>query len=207
MPAVRIGIVTDVHDDVEKLTRALAALRAERVGAIVSLGDATDLFGKWDRADEIAAALREAGVVGVWGNHDIGLCRDVRPELRGRFSPATLDYMSTVRPRLELEDCHFSHVDPWLDPEVPENLWSFDGAPDDADRLAKSFAAVPHRRLFLGHFHRWVAATERGRLDWEGAAPLAFEADRRYLVVVAPLFAGAFAVLDTDRGLLEPRRL
>ena len=204
---MRIGIVTDVHDEAEKLALALGELRAEAVDAIVSLGDATDLFGVWDRADEVAALLAEAGVVGVWGNHDHGLCRDVRPEHRARFAPATLDYMASVRPTLELGGCHFSHVEPWLDAEDPANLWSFEGKPEDPDRLARSFAAIPHRAAFIGHIHRWLAADEHGPLAWDWTTPLTVEPHHRYLVVVGPLFHGAFAVLDTERWVLEPRQL
>ena len=204
---MRIGIVTDIHDDVPKLTAALTALRDERVDAIVSIGDTSDLHGKWEDVTGVAAALQAAGAVGVWGNHDYGLCRDVTPEARRRFAGKTLDYMATMRPRLDLGGCHFTHVEPWLDTEKLEELWCFDGRPEDPQRLARSFAAVPNRGLFIGHFHRWLAVTETGQLDWDATTPLTFEPDRRYLVVVGPLFRGAFAIMDTDRWVLEPRQL
>jgi hypothetical protein len=220
---MRIGIVTDVHDEIGLLARALAALRAEAVDAIVTLGDNTDFFGKWNRAREVAALLRAAGVVGVWGNHDFGLCREVTEDTRRRFPGDTCDYFATLRPRLEFRNgrlgepaggspeeragCHFSHVEPFLDPERPEDLWTFEGRPEDDDRAARSFAAVPHRVAFMGHFHRWLAVAETGRIDWNGSAPLPFEPGSRYLVVVAPLFRGSFAVLDTDTWVLDPRRL
>ena len=49
--------------------------------------------------------------------------------------------------------------------------------------------------------------TETGRVEWDGAAPLHFEPQKRYLVVVAPLFRGEFAVIDTDRWILTPHKL
>ena len=204
---MRIGIVTDVHDQVELLAQALAVLRAEGVDSLVTLGDNTDFFGKWNKAQEVAALLREAGVVGVWGNHDHPLCRDVSEETRFRLLGPTCDYFASLQPRLEFAGCHFSHIEPFLDPERAEDLWTFEGRPEDEDRAAKSFAAVPHRVAFLGHFHRWLALTDAGRVAWDGSAPLHFEPDRRYLVVVAPLFRGDFAIMDTDRWVLEPRKL
>ena len=78
---------------------------------------------------------------------------------------------------------------------------------DEPDRYAKSFAAVPHRAAFMGHFHTWLAVTERGRLAWDGTTPLRLEPEQRYLVVIGPLFRGDFAILDTDRWVLEPRRV
>lgn len=204
---MRIGIVTDVHDEVEILARALAALRAEGVDAVVSLGDTSDLHGKWEDVTGVAALLRRHGAVGVWGNHDYGLCRDVAELTRAKFPAETLDYMATMRPRLELGGCHFTHVEPWLNPESIEELWCFDGRPEDEDRLARSFAAFTHRAAFIGHFHRWLALTECGRVAWEGTTTLHFEEGKRYLVVVGPLFRGDFAVMDTDRWILEPRHV
>ena len=204
---MRIGIVTDIHDQVELLAQTLAALRAAGVDAIVSLGDTTDFFGKWNKAREVAKLLREAGVVGVWGNHDHPLCRNVTEEIRFRFLSPTCDYFATFQPRLEIGGCHFTHIEPFLDPEKVEDLWTFEGRPEDEDRVAKSFAAVPHRAAFMGHFHRWLALTGAGRVAWDGTTPLHFEPEKRYLVVVGPLFRGDFAIMDTDRWILEPHRL
>ncbi len=204
---MRIGIVTDIHDESALLAEALAVLRAEGVDVIVSLGDTSDLHGKREDVAGVAALLRQYGAVGVWGNHDHGLCRDVSDETRALFPAETLDYMAGMCPRLELAGCHFSHVEPWLNPESIEDLWCFHGKPEDPERLAKSFAAIPHRFAFMGHCHRWMAATESGRVAWKGTSPLTFEAGNRYLVVVGPLFSGAFALLDTDRGILEPHQL
>lgn len=204
---MRIGIVTDIHDQVGLLKEVLAVLRAERVDAIVTLGDNTDLFGKWNEAQTVGDLLREAGVVGVWGNHDFGLCRNVKEETQFNFLRRTLDYFATLQPKLELGGCHFSHIEPFLDPELTGDLWTFEGRPEDDDRLARSFAAIPHRVAFIGHFHRWLAVTETGRTDWDGTSALHFEDGKRYLVVVAPLFRGEFAIVDTDRWILEPRKL
>jgi predicted phosphodiesterase len=202
---MRIGIVTDVHDEVEKLAAALDALKTERVDAVVSLGDATDLFGAWDRADGVAALMAAHGVVGVWGNHDFALSRGVTDDVRSRFKPETVAFMGTIRPTLELGGCHFSHVEPWLDANDPGSLWSFDGQPEEPERLRKSFAAIPHRAALIGHFHRWAASTEAGPVAWGGTDPLTLAPGVRYLVVVGPLFRGAFAVLDTEAWVLEPR--
>ncbi len=204
---MRIGIVTDIHDEAEQLARALAELRSQAVDAIVSLGDTSDLHGKWQNVGGVAGLLERYGVIGVWGNHDHGLCRDVSEEARKKFPASALAYMATMRPRLELGGCHFTHVEPWLNPESIEDLWCFSGRPEDEDRAVKSFAAFSQRAAFMGHCHRWLAMDNTGRVEWDGTAPLPFEPQKRYLVVVAPLFRGAFAVIDTDRWVLTPHQL
>jgi hypothetical protein len=61
--------------------------------------------------------------------------------------------------------------------------------------------------VFLGHFHRWLAATPEGCLAWGGSEPLALEPGLRYLVVVAAVCDGWAAVFDTDNQCLTPLRL
>ncbi len=187
---MRIGIVTDIHDEVSLLAAALRKLRSEGVDAIVSLGDTTDFHGGSNHAWEVAARLRDAGVVGVWGNHDFGLCRDVPLEVLDDPDPAALAYYATFQPRLSLAGCHFTHVEPWLNPDDALDLWYFDGPPDSPEKLARSFAAVPESQMFLGHFHRWLAGSAAGVSPWSGDAPLTFHPADRYLVVVAPIFNG-----------------
>lgn len=201
---MRIGIVTDIHDEVPHLTAALAVLRSERVDAVVSLGDSTDFHGPHNRAWEVATLLRDAGALCVWGNHDFGLCRDVPLDDLENPDHEALAFLATWQPRLSVGGCHFSHVEPWLNGEDAAELWYFDGPPDTAEKLARSFAAVPEDVMFLGHFHKWLVGTPAGVLPWPGDSPLTFDPLARHLVVVAPLFNGHFAVYDTDRRTLFP---
>lgn len=204
---MRIGIVTDIHDEVELLVEALAALKAEGVDRIVSLGDTTDFHGVRNRAWEVAHRLRDANVLGVWGNHDFGLCRDVPMGLIETPDAAALEYYATFQPKVSFADCHFSHVEPWLDPENPVDLWYFDGWPNSVEMLARSFAAVPHTAMFLGHFHKWMAGTPEQVLAWDGDRPLVFAPNERHLIVIGALFNGCYAVYDTDTRTLFPHRL
>lgn len=204
---MRIGIVTDVHDDGERLIAALRHLRGLGTDAIVSLGDSTDFHGAHNRAWEVAKLFRDAGAVGVWGNHDFGLCRDVPLDALADPDPDALAYLATWQPRLELGGYHFSHVEPWLNPDDPLDLWYFDGPPDTVEKLARTFTAIPHPAAFVGHFHKWLAGSSGGVLDWTGDRPLVFDPTQRYLVVVGPLFNGAFATLDTDTRTLTPYQL
>jgi predicted phosphodiesterase len=201
---MRLGIVADIHEDIEALQRALDEFRSRQVDLVVSLGDACDTFGRAGRAGEVVALLRGAGALGVWGNHDVGLCFDVPERLRREVGDEVLAYMAGMQPQLVVAGCRFSHVEPWLDARRVEDLWYFDGPPDTPEKAARSFAAVSERYLFVGHFHRWLVMTPGGQLAWNGEARLALGQETRYLVIVAPVISGWCAIFDTADTCLIP---
>jgi hypothetical protein len=203
---VRFGLVADIHEAVTPLRRALGEFRRLGVDQVVSLGDACDTFAREGRAGEVVALLRDAGAVGVWGNHDVGLCHEVPEKLRRQADPAVLGYMAGMRPYLCLEGCRFSHVEPWLDARQVENLWYYDGPPDTPEKAGRCFAAVPERHLFIGHLHRWLVMTPRGRVNWDGEGPLTLNDEPRYLVTVAPVVGGWCAIYDSAAARLTPVR-
>ena len=204
---MRIGIVSDIHDDVTTLRTALTALRREGVEQVVSLGDAFDSCKPGDPGVEVASLLHEAGAVGVWGNHDVGLSHEVSAEVRELAAPSLLEFAARLQPQLTLEGCRFSHIEPWRDPRRVEDLWAFDGMPDTDVQARRSFDVVPERLLFLGHFHLWLAMRRSlGRVEWDGQSAIRLSAPDRYLVVVAPIVEGWCAVLETGDFVLTPIR-
>jgi predicted phosphodiesterase len=199
-----LGLLADIHEAVGPLREALDLFARHRVDAILHLGDICEMH---HRLDETIALLQNAGVAGVWGNHDYGLCRDVTDEMRRRFSPGAIEYMRTLQPTLTREDCLFTHVEPWLDANDLLQLWYFEGLPDTPEKLARSFAAVSQRVLFSGHVHKWFLATPAGPIPWDGSAPIRLAPPERYLVVLHALVRGHCAVFDTATGDLIPLRV
>ena len=178
---MRLGILADIHEQVEELRNAIAVLKTERAHQFIVLGD---VFETGQRIDEMVSVLRDVDAVGVWGNHDFGLCSDPSEQIRKHFSTHVLDFMARLRPRLEIDGCLFTHVEPWLDPHKIEDLWYFDGPPDSPDKLARSCSAVPNRILFMGPMHRWLLGSPDGVLPWRGERPVCLDSKDRYLVVV-----------------------
>ncbi len=197
---MKLGIITDIHEHVGHLRTALAHFRQEQVDQVVVLGD---VFETGKRIDETCRLLLEAKAVGVWGNHDFNLCVNPSDELRAKYTGAVIDFMTSLQPRLEIANGHFSHVEPWLDPEKIADLWYIDGPPDAQDKLDRIFKAVPHRILFAGHFHKWLLATPEGIRDWKGEVPTCLEPDRCF-VVIGALCEGQFAIFDTESSELQP---
>jgi predicted phosphodiesterase len=202
---MRIGIVADIHNDAGSLKKALAEFQSRGVDQVVSLGDACDTFGARGTHDDLVVdLLRSANAIGVWGNHDIGLCYHVSENIRSTIDAAALEYLAGMQPYLRIGDCHFSHVEPWLDARNVEDLWYFEGPPDTPEKARRSFDAVAERHVFVGHFHCWLVMTQAGRVDWDGQEPIRLSDALRYLVVIAPVFNGWCATFDTASSLLTP---
>jgi predicted phosphodiesterase len=199
---MRIGILADIHEHLDHLRRAIDVLGEQGADCLVVLGD---VFELGHRLEETVTLLDEAGAIGVWGNHDFGLCRDnPRPEDRQWYGEMVLDFMGRLRPRLEVEGCLFTHIEPWLDPEKIEDLWYFGGPPDTPEQVARIFAAAPNRVMFVGHYHRWLLVTPEGLQPWSGAEPTVLEMGKRHLVAIHAVCAGRCALFDTKTNELIP---
>jgi len=124
---MRIGILADIHENLSHLRWAIDVMREQAVDCFAILGDVFELGHRLDATVELLDGL---AAVGVWGNHDYGICRNPHEDTRRRFSQRTMEFMGELRPRLEIDGCLFVHVEPWLDPEKIEDLWYFEGPPE-----------------------------------------------------------------------------
>lgn len=204
---MRLGLVTDIHNHAAELARALELFRERGVEQVVTIGDTLDAFAGGGGAAEVAALLQECGAIGVWGNHDFTFCREVPERVRVRHPQMVLDVMARMQPRLVIGDCHFSHKESSVDPHDVSQLWDLsEPRLDLIQRSQLAFAAVANQWQFVGHYHRWWAATPAGAVSWSGNDPLRFESAQRYFVVVAAVCDGWCGVLDTERCYLEPLR-
>jgi calcineurin-like phosphoesterase family protein len=200
---MRLGILAGIHEDVPKLTLALQHFRQQGVDQVVLLGD---VFDTGRHLRETVALLAEARVVGVWGNHDLGLCHEPEERVRERYAGPILDFMGTLLPRLELEGCLFTHGLPCWDATDPV-VYYLGERPETAEGLASSFGASDHAVSFTGHFHRWLAAAPEGRLAWDDDSPIRLQSHQRYLVTVAAVCDGWCAILDTTSREFLPHQI
>ena len=199
---MKLGIITDVHESLEYLAKAIEALKAAGTDRIIFIGDACRMC---EDLETTVAMLAAAGVEGVWGNHDFGLCqKELSQESRERHSAALIQFMQQLQPRLVVEDCHFTHIEPWLDTESLEDLWWCDGLPETQERLMQSFTAVAQRVLFIGHYHRWFLGTPAGLTHWRGEHAIELTAGIRHLVCINALCEGWCAIYDTENAVLTP---
>ena len=137
---MRIGLLADIHEDVEGLEAAIARCRREGVDRLLTLGD---IFETGEQFAEAVDLLREADVAGVWGNHEFALYAGRGDSVESRFDWRTLDYMRRLTARHEVEGVLFGHVLPCLDPTDVEQPWYVERAPIDRRGGRPQLCRVP----------------------------------------------------------------
>lgn len=198
---MKLGLLADIHEQSRRLQKAIAQLQQHGAERFVVLGD---VFDTGKRIEQTVELLLEVAAVGVWGNHDVELCFDPSDHVCRRYGAAVLDFMGRLQPHLEIDGCLFTHVEPWLDPHSVLDLWEHHDPPDTPEKLARNFAAVSHRVMFMGHLHRWLLGTPGGLLPWRGESLVSLDRQHRHLVVVHAVWEGKCALFDTETGDLLP---
>src|SRR5438046_1731616 len=108
---MRMGLLADIHEDVERLGAAIARCRRAGADRLYTLGD---IFETGKRFVQTVDLLRDADVAGVWGNHEFGLFAGRGDSVESLFHWSTLDYMHRLQARMEVEGVLLGHVLPGL---------------------------------------------------------------------------------------------
>lgn len=197
---MRLGILADINEQVDELRNAIEVLSRHGADRFIVLGDVLEM-GK--RIDDTVRLLREVEAIGVWGNHDLGLCHEPEERLRVKYAGPVVDFMQALRPRLELGECLFTHGLPCWEATDPA-IYYLGDRPETPEGQAASFKASAQHVLLVGHFHCWLAATPQGRLPWDGRSPLRLSPAERHLIVVNAVCDGSCALFDTETKELTP---
>ncbi len=153
---MRIGIISDVHSNLEALTAVLRALETQRVDKVICLGD---VVGYGASVNECCAQVRRVAEVTLLGNHDAAVsgrmdysfyydaARHALDWTAARIDPEHLAWLKSLPYTHRIEDIGFSHGSPVL----AEN-YDYVFAAEQAREL------LPHLpRLaevtFIGHSH------------------------------------------------------
>jgi diadenosine tetraphosphatase ApaH/serine/threonine PP2A family protein phosphatase len=164
---MRIAVLSDIHANIRALDAVLEA--AGVVDAIWHLGD---VVGYGPDPDSVVERLRDAGAVGVRGNHDAAAvggseidwfnpeARRAMEWTRRRIRPSTREWLSALPERRSLDGCELVHGSP------REPLWEY----VTSGPVARANLALLTERIGLhGHTHIPVAWIEDDdRLDLVG---------------------------------------
>lgn len=177
-----IALIADAHGHVDILSRALGACRAERVDALVFLGD---LIDRRDQADACVDALQGWCAFGVYGNHEHELIAAIANGEGAGLKRATVEFFQSLQPRLVVGDVCFLHDE-------------LEGATNDPVQHFFRRVEMPPRWdyhiVFAGHTHHRAAVSDRGPLDT--AHDISLDAARRYAINPGALVGGKFAIWE-----------
>jgi putative phosphoesterase len=166
MEPKRFAIISDIHGNLEALTRAFEAIDEEHVDAIVCLGDTV---GYGANPVECLKLVRSRCSIILLGNHDaasIDLAVANQFTLNAQMSAiwtfGVLDeesktFLHNLKPTHPLGDVLFSHGSPYEPEEWHYVISEFD--------MREAFEAFTERICFVGHSHVPVIFSEQGESD------------------------------------------
>ncbi len=212
---MRIAVLSDIHANIVALDAVLAA-----VGEVDGIWQLGDVVGYGPEPDAVVARLREAGAVGVRGNHDAAACggseiewfnpeaRRAMEWTRRAISPATLEWLSALPERATIQGCDLVHG------SFREPLWEY----ITSVPVARANLAVRSAPIGLhGHTHLPVAfVDDDGRVDVVGPGRESGLELRGRRALVNPGSVGqprdgdpdaAYLILDPEAGTVSWHRV
>jgi predicted phosphodiesterase len=214
---MRVGIISDVHGNLEALEQVLRAVEAEHCDEVVSLGDTV---GYGPQPDACVAAISRVAVTSILGNHDDAVLGRTDPVSFNEFARKAVLWTRraiTVETRAELEryelysrrgDTLYVHAS-IRDPQS----WEYILYSSDAE---SNFSACTERICFIGHSHvpggferypdGFIAPIRRTRIMLDD--------QNRYIINAGSVGQprdgdprACFALYDQENGVVEFRRV
>jgi len=183
---LRIGIVSDIHANVEALEACLAALDARGYDYLACLGD---IVGYGAQPNECCAIIRERADITILGNHDAAVCgrmdysfyrlvaRQALDWHSRQIEPVHRAWLSTLPYQHREGDVTFCHGSP-INLEDFEYIFSQEQM---RDLVATYPAQAPV--TFIGHSHLCRAFSYTAHSVFEVLRTrFELEPDRKYLI-------------------------
>jgi putative phosphoesterase len=193
---MRVGIVSDVHNNVDALTYALDCLRGCEL--VLSLGD---LVSQYRAAHEIMQLARDAGLEGILGNHEKTILAPIGSRLRDSLSPDDRAFLEALPHGRELtidgRTIGLWHGSPWDEPHDIHCEYVFESDAASMKRLAETSADI----VLIGHTHVAMLVRNRGTLMLNpGSCGEGRDASRRLTFAELDFGAGCATVTEIRQG-------
>jgi diadenosine tetraphosphatase ApaH/serine/threonine PP2A family protein phosphatase len=216
---MRIGIISDIHSNLEALTHSLVALERHRPDRVICLGD---VVGYGASVNECCDLVRKVSEVTLLGNHDAAVAglmdysfyydaaRHALDWTASRIEPGHLEWLRSLPYAHRIEGVQFTHGNP-VNPEVYEYVFAIEQAREllpHLDRLADV--------NFIGHSHLCKAFALNAAGDVTEVVATRFGLRRGYKYVISVGSVGqprdcdsraCFVVYDTETRLVEYHRV
>jgi diadenosine tetraphosphatase ApaH/serine/threonine PP2A family protein phosphatase len=217
---MRLGILSDIHANLEALQAVLKACEEANVERFVCLGDIVGYGANPNECCHIIRALTDQVVL---GNHDAACCGRLDPQYFNTAARIAVErhrqmltaehrrWLMQLPYRLDREDMLFCHGSPYR-PEA----FLYILEPGDVEEVIQY---VPDRPplIFVGHTHRGTTfiARERPTLRiWEDPRPtITVRPENTYVFNAGSVgqprdgdWRASYAIFDTETRVFELRR-
>ncbi len=184
---MRIAVLSDIHSNLEALSRVVSRLRLLRVDKVICLGD---VVGYGASPSECCRLVRETAEVTLLGNHDAAAsgrmdygfyyegARHALDWTASQLDPRELEWLRGLPYAHRLGDAGFCHGSP-LDP--PEYAYVL--ASEQARELLPHLDWLP-KVTFIGHSHlcKSFALGAPDQVEDVSGTVLSLEPERKYVV-------------------------
>jgi putative phosphoesterase len=217
----RIGIISDIHGNLEALEAVLKAVRSDGVDYLVQLGD---LVGYNADPQECLQIIKNSNVISILGNHDLAV---LEPQMMESFNVLAHQALHYSRDQLAPQDIRYLQSLPlgevlWdrylLCHGTPENLETYILNVFQAKRvfnlLGKRYQGI--HVCFFGHTHvqkLWIC-DQRGKVFSPANSARSVSLDPELMYLINPGSVGQprqgdnqarYLVLDSDMSLVHFR--
>jgi diadenosine tetraphosphatase ApaH/serine/threonine PP2A family protein phosphatase len=216
---MRIGLISDIHSNLEALTQVLAALERARPDRVICLGD---VVGYGASVNECCDLVRKVAEVTILGNHDAAVsgrmdysfyydaARHALDWTASRIHPENMEWLRSLPYAHRLEHVQFSHGNP-VSPEAYEYVFAIEQARELLPHL-DALAEVN----FIGHSHLCKVFALNAAGDVTEVVATKFGLRRGYKYVISVGSVGqprdcdnraSFVLYDTDARTVEYHRV
>ena len=216
---MRIGIISDIHSNLEALTAVLAVLERQRPDRVMCLGD---VVGYGASVNECCALVRKTAEVTLLGNHDAAVAgrmdysfyydaaRHALDWTASRIDPDHLEWLRSLPYGHRIEHVGLTHGNP-VDPEA----YAYVFALEQARELLPHLDALADVN-FIGHSHLCKAFALDQKGDVTEVVATRFGLRRGYKYVISVGSVGqprdcdnraCFVTYDTEERVVEYHRV
>jgi diadenosine tetraphosphatase ApaH/serine/threonine PP2A family protein phosphatase len=216
---MRIGIISDVHSNLEALTAVLEALERQKPDRVICLGD---VVGYGASVNECCAAVRRVSEVTLLGNHDAAVAgrmdysfyydaaRHALDWTASRIEPEHLEWLRSLPYGHRIEHVGFTHGNP-VDPQAYEYVF----AQEQARELVPHYESLADVN-FIGHSHlcKAFALHPAGDVHEVVAQKFGLRRGHKYVVSVGSVGQprdcdnrAGFVVYETELRVVEFHRV
>ena len=214
---MRIGVISDVHNNYKALCRVLEDMEQNSVDRIISLGDN---IGYGQEPCEVMQLIKDRQILSTLGNHELALLdQDYRLRFRGVALKA-IQYTEKLLPR---EDVEFIAGLPFFMVEgggrfvhglPPDSVTGYLSRTSD-HRLAQIMSLLGQKISFVGHTHLLgIVALENNAItrSYMGKKILFLDKACRYIINAGSVGQSRdeddrakYIIWDSGQGSVEPR--